>query len=216
VTGPAIRPGGVELTARAIEFCSFPKGARLLDVGCGEGATVSYLRSSCQFEVSGIDSSSRLVTDGIAKDPNLLMMIGKAEELPFDNCSFDGILCECVLSLIHEPEKALKEFNRVLATGGHLILSDIYLRGVSAGGHLPESAADDCLKGTLPIDFTIKMLEEAGFSILLQEDHTRCLREMAARLILAGKSLDGFCANMESKSSVGGKPGYYLIVARKD
>jgi hypothetical protein len=121
-----------------------------------------------------------------------------------------------VLSLIAEPRKALKEFIRVLAPGGNLILSDIYLMGAVDPGRRSEGTSYGCLMGALPIDLTASMLDEAGFRILLREDHTRCLREMAARLILAGKELDGFCAHMVSKNGVSEKPGYYLIVARKD
>jgi SAM-dependent methyltransferase len=216
VTGPAIRPGGVELTARAVEFCSFPKGARLLDVGCGEGASVSYLGKKNNFVVSGIDASSRLVADGLGNDPDLPLMVGRAEELPFDDGSLDGVLCECVLSLLTDPAKALREIYRVLAPGGYLILSDIYLMGAVDPGYRSEGKADGCLKGALPIGLTASMLEEAGFDILLREDHTRCLKELGARLILAGKGLDGFCAHMDSKNGDGGKPGYYLMVARKD
>jgi arsenite methyltransferase len=53
VTGETIRPGGFALTKRAIEYCGFGKGARLLDVGCGLGATVEYLVDQHDFDVNG-------------------------------------------------------------------------------------------------------------------------------------------------------------------
>ena len=215
VTGPAIRPGGVELTARAVEFCAFPAGARLLDVGCGEGATVKHLRDRYQLDASGVDISSRLLADGKERDETLPIVRAQAEHLPYESGALDGILCECVLSLLPEPEKALLEFHRVLAPAGHLILSDIYVRGVAGHEHLPEGAADGCLKGALPIDSTATMLEETGFTILIREDHTRYLRELAARLILANGSLDGVCAGMKFDGHSIGRPGYYLMVARK-
>lgn len=40
-----IRPGGLRLTERALEFCRFPAQVPVLDVGCGNGATVHYLRT---------------------------------------------------------------------------------------------------------------------------------------------------------------------------
>jgi SAM-dependent methyltransferase len=155
------------------------------------------------------------VADGLSKDPDLSLMVGRAEELPFDDGSLDGVLCECVFSLLTEPEKALKEFYRVLAPGGHLILSDIYLLGAVDPDQRSEEMADGCLKGALPIGLTASMLEEAGFNILLREDHTRCLRELAARLILSGESLEGFCGEYSKIGQTQQRLGYYLLVALK-
>ncbi len=56
VTGPTIRPGGLTLTERAFAFCSLPERARVLDVGCGVGATVEFL---CREHLGafGVDTS---------------------------------------------------------------------------------------------------------------------------------------------------------------
>ena len=223
VTGRAIRPGGVELTARAVDFCSFPEGARLLDAGCGEGATVGFLRESYRLNVSGVDISSRLLKDGKSRDVSLPLALAKAECLPYGNRFLDGILCECVLSLLPEPQQALREFHRVLVPNGKLILSDMYLRGDETGDGLGEEALDGCLKGAVSHPTTKTMLEKTGFSILLFEDHTRLLNELAARLILAGyhsECLRGEektvgCSDQRQISAAVGRPGYYLLVARK-
>jgi SAM-dependent methyltransferase len=217
VTGPAIRPGGVELTGRAVDFCSFPAGARLLDVGCGEGATVGYMRSHHRMDAAGVDTSSRLLREGKSRDVTLPLVQARAEQLPYGDESFDGVLCECVLSLVPDPECALSEFQRILRPGGRLILSDVYLREL--GESLPFSEkTDDCLKGAVTYSVTKSLLEGTGFTVLLWEDHTRCLRELAARLVLADATPTGFCG--EFTTAGGGaahkRPGYYLLVARKE
>jgi len=224
VTGPAIRPGGVDLTARAVEFCSFPAGARLLDVGCGEGATVGFLRDSYRLDSFGVDFSSLLLADGKSRNGSLPLARATAEQLPFADCSLDGVLCECVFSLLPEPEKALREFNRVLSLGGSLIMSDIYLRVPGEGLSVQGGAVDGCLMGAMSVSFLKTMLAESGFSLILWEDHSHLLRELAARLILADGSLEGFWATLNSAAcpvggrtdKFGGRPGYYLLVARKD
>ena len=38
-----LRPGGLELTDRIVALARLPRGARVLDVGCGSGATVAHL-----------------------------------------------------------------------------------------------------------------------------------------------------------------------------
>jgi SAM-dependent methyltransferase len=231
VTGPAIRPGGLALTARAMEFCQFPSETRLLDVGCGSGATVEFLRNHYQLAISGVDISSILLSEGIVRDDTLPLALARAEHLPFGRDSLDGIICECVLSLFTEPDMALQEFNRVLSTDGRLILSDIYIRGQGTGDrgqgkeyNLREETGDGCLKGARSACFTKALLSEAGFSILLWEDHTPLLKELAARLVLAHGSMDALwggmkdagCSGMGLSTRSASRPGYYLLVARKD
>ena len=47
-----MRPGGLELTGRAVTLCDFPSDARLLDVGCGMGSTVEYLAKCLGYRAS--------------------------------------------------------------------------------------------------------------------------------------------------------------------
>lgn len=194
VTGTTIRPGGLALTERAVDFCSFTAGARLLDVGCGAGGSVEHLRVRYGFDARGVDVSPLLIAEGLQRNPELPMSEAAAETLPYPDGSQDGIFCECVLSLLTEPLQALAEFRRTLSSGGFLILSDMYSRDTANRQ-------------------TEAWLSESGFTILLWEDHTPLLRELAARLILADCSLEGLCC---TAAGPGEKPGYYLLVARKE
>jgi arsenite methyltransferase len=193
VTGTAIRPGGLALTARAVAFCRFPPGARLLDVGCGAGATVEHLRTRYGFAAAGIDPSRSLVAEGVVRNPALPLAEGMAETLPVEDGVLDGILCECVFSLVEEPLRALSEFHRGLRPGGHLILSDMYDRGREGREQMEAQ------------------LSQGGFTVIYWEDHTPLLKELAARLILAGGTPEEFCCS----TCAGGRPGYYLVIARK-
>jgi len=56
VTGPALRPGGLELTRRSLALCDLPAGARVVDIGCGTGVTVHYLRRHCRLRAFGLDA----------------------------------------------------------------------------------------------------------------------------------------------------------------
>jgi len=230
-TGPAIRPGGLALTGRAMEFCKFPLQSRLLDVGCGSGATVSYLMSRFQMDACGVDISSRPSGEGKARDSALPLLRAHAEHLPFGGESLDGIICECVLSLFSEPDRVLREYHRVLAADGKLILSDIYLQGARSGEqgageeeNLRGEPVDGCLRGASPACSVKKLLSEAGFAELLWEDHTPLLKELAARLVLAYGSMDALwggikdagCSGFGLAAMAALRPGYYLLVARKE
>lgn len=200
VTGRLIRPGGLTLTDRAIEYCAFATGARILDVGCGTGATVEHLCSHHGFIAQGVDRSQAMIDEGVAHNPALSLIQAAAEKLPFAGDTYDGVICECVLSLLDEPLKALLEFKRVVRSGGYLILSDIYPRGTEGndGGAQSRSQIEP-------------LLLQSGITPLLWEDHTQFLRELAARLILAHGSLNGFYGTDCARQRL----GYYLLIARK-
>jgi ubiquinone/menaquinone biosynthesis C-methylase UbiE len=191
------------LTDRALEVCSFTIGAHLLDVGCGVGASVQHLCSRYDYDACGVDTSPTLITEGLSRNPAIRLKVAAAEALPFAARSFDGILCECVLSLMEEPLTALAEFERVLRSGGALILSDLYVTTAT------EPRGD--LRGAATRNQIESWLGQSGFTIVMWEDHTILLKELAARLILAGCSLDGLCSVTSGR---GQRPGYYLLVAR--
>jgi arsenite methyltransferase len=223
VTGLCIRPGGFLLTERAVSYCGFRAGDRLVDVGCGAGATAAYLRDAYRFAVAGIDASSALLAEGLQCDPTLCLVRGRAEELPFPGGAVGGVLCECVLSLVSAPMRALKEFRRVLCSGGRLILTDIYARRPEGVPALRNLSLNSCFRGAVAAGEVKSQVNESGFTILLFEDHSSLLREMAARLVLAHGSLENFwgraCGDGDCRSTMAAiadaRPGYYLLIAQK-
>jgi arsenite methyltransferase len=67
-------------------------------------------------------------------DPGLPLVRGRAARLPFRHRSLAAVICECVLSLVADPVAAWREWARVLAPGGFLILADLYLRAPEPAG----------------------------------------------------------------------------------
>lgn len=179
--GNVMRPGGLALTDRALALCALPAFARVLDIGCGAGAAVAHLRRRYGYRAVGIDRAAAALPCALAL----------AESLPVKDASCDCVLCECVLSLVPDPERSLREMHRVLAPAGIAILSDIY---------------DRAQPGQVP-----KLLRHCGFAVVFWQDHTRSLLEFAAAAALQGRSGDaclpsGFCPR---------QAGYYLVIARK-
>lgn len=211
-SGSALRPGGLELTGRAVELCRLPPGALVLDVGCGAGITVGHLRDSFGYDARGVDISPALLGEGLRRDPTLPLSYAPAEELPVADSSLDGIFCECVLCLLDDPVVALKEFHRALRPGGKLAVSDLYLRRIS--GELEEPCGSFQRRQGIASSKDVQgWLRAAGFDgVVLWEDHSRKLTELAAQIMLTHGSLNclsGLCATTE------GKPGYYLLVTEK-
>ncbi len=225
VTGGFIRPGGVALTERALSLCAFPPGSRLLDVGCGTGATVEHLIVRHGFLAAGVDPSLPMLAQGLARNRLLPLIRAAGESLPLFDGQWDGVLAECSLSLTRDPDAALRECRRVLRRGGKLILSDVYVRDVRAIPELQALSVHSCLTGALSHDELMGKLEYAGFVVLAWEDHSPALKHFAAQLILSRGPGRSFRCSLTDADPPDGlkieqavsraRLGYFLAIAEK-
>ncbi len=172
IAGDAWRPGGEELTRRGLTLCGFAPGARVLDIGCGAGASLALLRS-LGLRGTGLDRECHL-------REALPLVLGDAQAPPFADGTFDGLLCECVLSLLTEPEETLRRFAAMLRPGGRLLLTDLFAHGAAP------AAAGGCMGGARSPAAMDALLRAAGFDILAFEDHSPALKELAAKLLWYG------------------------------
>lgn len=203
-----LRPGGLALTERALAGCALPRGARLLDLGCGTGISIAHLERTFGLEVLGLDVSPLLLGRGrVAGFGPLLRADGAA--LPLSAGCVDAVLMECVLSVTEDPARVLSECFRVLAPGGSLAMTDLYVRsssGKSAG----------CSSGPWTREELITLLGTQGFTVRVWEDHSRALAELAARLVMVHGSLGPlweYACGAHCKPRDGARPGYFLLVA---
>jgi arsenite methyltransferase len=224
VTGPTLRPGGLALTTKALSICSFPIAAPVLDVGCGEGATVAFLVHNRGLQAVGLDFSALMLQAARQQDQTLNLIRGKAEFLPIAEATIMGVFCECVLSLLSDPLVALQEFHRLLLPGGFLILTDIYSRANRVDPLLNRLPLNCCLKGTVGRGQIEDRVREVGFNILLWEDHSELLKQWAARMVFAFGSMETFWKTFIHPfdpqdvecSLQSTRPGYYLLIAQKE
>ena len=145
--------------------------------------------------------------------------------LPLACETVDTVLAECTLSVVDRADQALAEFLRVLKPGGKLVVSDLYLRQAEGAPALRRLPLTGCLAGAQSQQELAGRLEAHGFQILLWEDHSAALRQLAAQLIMAGCSVEQFwcqasCADTQpdaeelKRAISAAKPGYFLLVAQ--
>lgn len=97
----------------------------ILDVGCGTGA-MGLVLSEMGHRVKGIDLSEKMMNVGRekAKERGLSMTfeIGDAEQIPFEDNTFDVVINRHLLWTLPHPEKALLDWKRVIKPGGFVIV----------------------------------------------------------------------------------------------
>jgi len=107
-----------ELLAREADFA----GKRLLDIGCGTGSHAAVFAEEFRCEVSGIDASPGMLAEARQKLPAADLRLARAEDLPFDDCSFDAAVMMLVVHHLDRP-RAFREAHRVLRPGGSLAIT---------------------------------------------------------------------------------------------
>ena len=114
-------PGGDEHTLRMISLAKLPAGARILDLGAGEGEAVKLLRG-LGYAAEGLD----LKPGGPdVRQGNLL-------HAPWPDGSFDAVLSQCAFFVSGDQPGALREAYRLLRPGGKLLLSDLFFEDPAA------------------------------------------------------------------------------------
>ena len=163
-----------------------PRGARVLDAGCGEGVLVDEFASTLAIE--GLDpnySSDRVRT-------------GSLTELPYPDGTFDRALCLDVLEHLpyHEPPVALRELFRVLRPAGELLVSVPNLAHLQSRvhfllqGRLIRTASEYKHPGDRPAGEYIALARGAGFTLIARRGIfptvpvlTRLIRRHPRRLL---------------------------------
>ncbi len=93
-----------------------------LDVGCGDGRTMSRFLTARARSCVGVDVSARAVESAQALGVDA-RVIEDAGALPFPDGSFDLVTCIEVLEHLFQPQDAAAEILRVLRPGGHLLVT---------------------------------------------------------------------------------------------
>lgn len=129
-TYDSVIPFFTSFGVRLVEAADLTPGDRVLDVGCGRGATLlpASVAVGITGRVVGVDLSEEMVSLLAAEleaagIDNSTVRRDNAQALDIDDGSFDVVLSQMVLHLVPDPVGAASEFLRVLVPGGRCATS---------------------------------------------------------------------------------------------
>lgn len=111
-----------------IDTLSILQFSNVLDVGCGTGEILSAIRKLYPtVSLQGIDISQEMLKQAESKEiDNVKLYLGDAEYLPFENASFNVLICTDSFHHYPKPQRVIYEFYRVLQNNGYLLLADFW------------------------------------------------------------------------------------------
>jgi SAM-dependent methyltransferase len=106
---------------RARELALPGRPPRILDVGCGSGYKLKYLRRRGAWETHGVDFNPQAVKNARAAGADVHLATG--DELPFPDDHFDAVMSWHSLEHHYSPKATMREVMRVLRPGGYGIFA---------------------------------------------------------------------------------------------
>jgi 2-polyprenyl-3-methyl-5-hydroxy-6-metoxy-1,4-benzoquinol methylase len=114
-----LRPSGRVRADMQVRFLAARPGGRLLDVGCGSGGWLRFMKS-LGWNVEGVDFDP--VAVAAASKQGLTVHSGSLPDQAFEPASFDAVTLSHVIEHVHDPLALLTECNRILKPDGNLVL----------------------------------------------------------------------------------------------
>ena len=100
-------------------------GHRVLDIACGSGVLARHALAIVgdTGEVTGLDPAPGMIAVAKEIEPRIDWVLGSAEDLPFDDDTFDSIISQFGIMFFQDRGKAAREMHRVVKRGGRVAVA---------------------------------------------------------------------------------------------
>jgi len=110
------------LVGPVLDAADVVAGTRVLDVGTGPGDAAGGAAERGAV-ATGLDIADEMVALARRRHSDVRFLRGDAEDLPFAERSFDALVSNFTINHLPQPERAIREFARVLVPGGRVGVS---------------------------------------------------------------------------------------------
>lgn len=157
---------------------------QILDVGTGSGSFIETLKKSFpEAEITGVDPDEGSLKEAKQKFPELSFEKMNAEELKFDNDTFDLVSLSMALHHLQKVKKGLMEIKRVTKPGGWIIINELFSDNLNSAQEVHKMVHHfrskiDRLTGvshreTFRKEEILQIIRQAGISIQFFFEHKK-------------------------------------------
>lgn len=157
---------------------------QILDVGTGSGSFIETLKKSFpEAEITGVDPDEGSLKEAKQKFPELSFEKMNAEELKFDNDTFDLVSLSMALHHLQKVKKGLMEIKRVTKPGGWIIINELFSDNLNSAQEVHKMyhhfrSKIDRLTGvshreTFRKEEILQIIRQAGISIQFFFEHKK-------------------------------------------
>ncbi|MBU1341921.1 MAG: class I SAM-dependent methyltransferase [Proteobacteria bacterium] len=192
-----LHTGGALSSINLFKKAGLNPGDFVLDAGCGMGGSARLLADQFNCKVFGIDltdkfiEAAKFLTQCTGLEKSIDFQQGSVLDLPYEDNTFDVVLCQHILMNIKDKSTATKEFFRVLKPDGKLILHEI-TKGKNNDLVLPVPwASKPSISFLESWDILSEILERQGFQTVFCTDETLAACTLLEKVkILTQKRID--------------------------
>lgn len=204
-----------------ITWMSLTKDSRVLDVACGSGHTTLRVAGRTGCTVHGIDihenaiHEARSAAQGSGFASRAVFQLHDASKpLPFDDRTFDALICIDAINHLPNRPAILAEWARVLKPGGVLVFTDpIVVSG-------PLTAGEIAIRSSIgfflfvPPGIDERLLAESGFTVSEVVDRTENMAHSARRRLIARQEHEADLREIEGDETFEGQQRFLEVAAR--
>ncbi len=173
------------------------EGSQVLDIACGSGVLARHALalSGQSGRVVGVDPAPGMIAAAREVEPRIDWVLGSAEMLPFEDDTFDCVICQFGMMFFQDHQKAATEMFRVMKPGGNLAVAvwdsieenPAYGNIIAVLDEQVGIAAGDALRLPYSLgdpDEVVRTLTQAGFSDIEFETRTEKARFPSSRTMV--------------------------------
>ncbi len=206
---------------RFIHALALSSGKKLLDVACGAGGPGLRIVEKTGCSLVGIDvheqaiSAARtLAVKQRVASRSQFLVVNASQRLPFADCEFDAITCIDAINHLPDRPSVIAEWARVLKPLGRLLFTDpITMTGPLSNDELAIRSSIGFFL-FVPLDYDRRVLQECVLRLLVQEDVTENMSQVAQKRGVARASRQGELRKIEGDSTYEQQQTFLEVAAR--